>query len=151
MNYWQISLLKNIGFQTVESAMAKKKESGIIPVNPEELTEKERERYDFLMKVAHSEYGNFSSRMHVGSSMPDTEAGKLTMGFYDPILDCVFLYRGLLDENRYELKTLLGVMDHEVRHRESGADDRTRDFESALTYRIGELLELKYDEKGETL
>ena len=139
-----MTLLQYIGFPTVSEALKKQEKTEMSIVKPSELSTAERERYDEMMEIAANEYGAaIAKRIKVAKNMPDTDEGHITLGLYSSFQDMICLYRGLFG-TKYTMAQLLGVLDHEFQHRASGAGDRSRDFENALTQRIGQLLDEKY-------
>ena len=138
-------LLREIGFPTVKEALsALKKDKDIEVIPPSRLPAAQKKKYDLTVLVAKAEYGDVAAKkMKVAKNLPDTEDGKVVQGLYDRLQDTVYLSYSLFSPE-YPIEKLLGVLSHEFEHRKSGAEDRTRDFENALTDKIGELLAQKY-------
>lgn len=145
VDYWIGQILQCIGFPTVSEALKKQEKTEMSIIKPSELSPAERQRYDAMMEIAANEYGQaIAKKIKVAKNMPDTEEGHITLGMYSSFHDMIYLYHGLFG-TKYTMSDLLGVMDHEYQHRASGAGDRSRGFENALTKRIGRLLEEKYN------
>jgi hypothetical protein len=54
----------------------------------------------------------------------------------------VYILKELIEDECYPFATLMGTLIHEHVHRISGAPDRTREFENALSEELGRLAEL---------
>lgn len=66
-----------------------------------------------------------------------------TLGYYNHENEGIYIYYELVDDtNLYPFNKMMGVLIHEEIHHQSGADDRTREFENALTYELGRLADI---------
>lgn len=149
VNYCIEKLLRAIGFPSIEDAIRESKKDEIEVIVPSKLNAKEKKRYDTMMEIAVSEYGTVIAKKIKIAKVLNVSEKQITLGLYAPFQNTIYLYLGLLDENRYAIEELLGTLDHEVQHFNTGADDRTREFEHALTNRIGVLLKDKYHQLTE--
>ena len=95
----------------------------------EELTSREQGRIDFFNKVASTMLGaELPGTIRVFDSNSKSDS---VLGCYDPENDAIYLKRELLNDNR--LHVALDVFIHELNHRETGADDYSREFADGLT------------------
>lgn len=138
-------VLETVKFPTIREALRKYSNKKMAAIQPSKLGPAEKAKYDKMMSVATSEYGQgIADKIQVTETMPDTEAGHCVLGMYSAEKDEVYLWKGLFGGS-FSMADLLGTLDHEICHRASSANDRTREFENALTNRIGKLLDEKYE------
>ena len=114
-------------------------------IKEDDLTLDEKEKWDVIKSVFIKEYGEeYREKVLICESFTDDGGGK-TLGMYSSKHDCCYILRDLLTD--YTIPKILGIVAHEICHRESEEADMTRGFENALTDIIGELLASLYKVK----
>lgn len=134
-------LLEAMNFPTAEKVVALRGDEDVAKkvVEYESLTDEEKEKYDRMMNAIILEYGDvYKNKIIVCEEFTRYEHSKV-LGLYVPEYDNCYVLRELLSKN-HSMAECIGVVAHEICHRESEALDMTRAFENALTSKIGQLL-----------
>lgn len=137
-------VLVDIGFPTASSAIKLLGDEGkvedVIDVN--ELSESAREKWLTAMKIILKEYGQtYEDKILICGKVRESQGGQ-TEGLYSKETDTCYIVKDVIENE--SLGYILGIVAHEICHRETGAFDRTRQFENFLTEIIGNLLDRLY-------
>lgn len=110
-----------------------------------DLTDDEKIVWDNLKDLVVTEYTKkVWDKIHICDKFKETGIGE-TKGCYFSQFDVIFILRSLLKKNN--MADLIGVVVHEIIHMETSFNDCTRDFENALTSKIGKLYYRLYSSK----
>lgn len=106
-----------------------------------DLSQEGRKRWRKALRKFKKLYGDdVAKRVEIVKEFNYSEVSRDTLGFYNCQNDTVYVWIEVIEN--YPFATLMGVLIHEHMHRVSGAPDRTREFENALTDELGRLAEL---------
>ena len=106
-----------------------------------DLSQEGRKRWKKALRKFKKLYGDdVAKRVEIVKEFNYSEVSRDTLGFYNCQNDTVYVWIEVIEN--YPFATLMGVLIHEHMHRVSGAPDRTREFENALTDELGRLAEL---------
>jgi len=103
-----------------------------------DLTSNERVIFDAIPFIVETFGGQPSKvkQIRISNTMrPDLMSSTQTLGCWDPSTESVVIWR----EQLKSLSKTAGTLIHELIHAKTGYSDVTRDFETALTYAIGDL------------
>lgn len=107
-------------------------------VQVSDLTSHERLAFDAIPHIIEFFGGqpNRVKQIRISNTMrPDVMSSAQTVGCWDPSTESIVILR----EQLKSLSKTAGTLIHELIHAKTGYSDVTRDFETALTYAIGDL------------
>lgn len=108
-----------------------------------DLSEAGKRRWKTAIRKFKKLYGEeVAKKVEIVEEFNYDEISTDTLGYYNGRNDTVYILKELIEDECYPFATLMGTLIHEHVHRISGAPDRTREFENALTDELGRLTEL---------
>jgi hypothetical protein len=111
--------------------------------NVKDLNEVGKRRWKVAIRKFKKLYGEeVAKKVEIVEEFNYDEVSSGTLGYYNERNDTVYILREVVEEEYYSFATLMGTLIHEHIHRTSGAPDRTREFENALSEELGRLTEL---------
>jgi len=141
----QCNLLQQLGFDFSHNIVTLNGDEEVVMkrTTPRSLTAEGKERYKKSVKIYKKLYGNERAEMIelVEEFNTKTVSGG-TLGFYNQNNQKIYILKDLFDSTFYKIHHAIGVMIHEEVHHISGAHDRSREFENALTWELGRLAEI---------
>lgn len=105
------------------------------------LSPKGAKRWAMALELFAELYGSrLSKKIELVEQFGDNVETDSIWGLYNSTTDKIYiLYHLVNDVDKYDFETLIGVLIHEQVHRMSGAHDRTREFENALSMELGKI------------
>ncbi len=108
-----------------------------------DLSEVGKRRWKTAIRKFKKLYGEeVAKKVEIVEEFNYDEISTDTLGYYNERNDTVYILKELIEDECYPFATLMGTLIHEHVHRISGAPDRTREFENALSEELGRLTEL---------
>lgn len=109
-----------------------------------DLNEVGKKRWRAAIRKYKKLYGKeIAEKVEIVEEFNYNEVARGTLGYYNDRNDTVYILKDVIEkEYLYTFATLMGVLIHEHIHRISGAPDRTREFENALSDELGRISEL---------
>lgn len=105
-----------------------------------DLSKEGKDKFRKATRVFKKLYGEERSKMIEivkEFNLNATDVG--TLGMYNRSNEKIYVHIDLFESSIYEMHHALGVLIHEQVHHMSGAGDRSREFENALTWELGKI------------
>lgn len=114
------------------------------------LSQKGKKRFSLAKELFTELYSSrLANKIELVESFKDEVETDSTWGLYNSITDTIYVLAEIVDRvDNYAFDTLMGVLIHEQVHRKSGAYDRTREFENALSMELGRIATLLFKSKS---
>lgn len=109
-----------------------------------DLSDEGKKRWRKAICIFKKLYGQeMAERIEIVKKFNYDEVSEDTLGLYNKRTDTIYILIDVIERyDKYSFAMLMGVLIHEHVHRISGAPDRTREFENALTQELGRIAEL---------
>lgn len=141
-------LLSSLGFLPASKVVKLRGDENVVQerFDIDELSGSGKKRWERAKSLFAKLYNvRYANRIELVEKFKSDVVTDSVWGLYNPINDVIYILSELVnDTKKYSFETLMGVMIHEQTHRMSGAYDRTREFEFALTSELGRIATL-YD------
>ncbi|MDF2880262.1 MAG: hypothetical protein K0R54_819 [Clostridiaceae bacterium] len=110
------------------------------------LSDKGKKRYDKSIELFTELYGaRLAKKIELVETFNDGVETDSTWGLYNSTTDTIYVLAEIVDKtDKYDFDEYMGVLIHEQIHRKSGAHDRTREFEFALSMELGRIASLYF-------
>lgn len=142
----QISILEQLNFPRSNQVATLKGDEKVVKkrFNPRNLSEEGKKRWRRGLRLFKKLYGEERmKKIEIVKEFNYDAVNEDTLGYYNHENEGIYIYYKLVDDtNLYPFNKMMGVLIHEEIHHQSGADDRTREFENALTYELGRLADI---------
>ncbi|QUH21796.1 ATP-binding protein [Alkaliphilus sp. B6464] len=145
LTHVQAKILRQLGFQLASDVASLKGDENVVKkrFNPNKLSPEGKVRWTKAKKIFRKLYGNDRTRMiEIVEEFNTKVVGDDVQGYYHPKNKGVYIHVSLLDKSTVPFYKMMGVLIHEEVHHMSGAADRTREFENALSDELGKLAEI---------
>ncbi|WCK57085.1 ATP-binding protein (plasmid) [Aneurinibacillus sp. Ricciae_BoGa-3] len=138
-----VSVLSSLGIQSADKVVTLKGDENAIKkrFDPKKLSVKGKKRWEKAKELFSKLYGvRLSNRIELVAEFKSDVVTDSTWGLYNWTTDLVYVLAELVDDvEAHPFDELMGVLIHEQVHRQSGAYDRTREFEFALSMELGRI------------
>lgn len=141
----QKRILLQLGMEYSKNIVSNSHDNAKKIISEKDLTMDQILRWNKAKKIFGKIYGEEIKYFKIVSDFEsnlNTISDEKTLGMYIQGEDTLYILLNLLNQEEFKFSDLLGTMVHEYLHKKSGASDRTREFENALTHEIGMLLNL---------
>lgn len=138
----QLRIFRACGFESSSKVIVLKGDEKFVELkfDPKKLSDTGKTRWKVALKQFKKLYGKaYATKIEIVEKFNVDTTGPDTVGLYVPTTDTVYILKSLIENDWYEEAMVLGVLIHEHMHRISGAADRTREFENALTNELGRI------------
>lgn len=139
----QTNILRQLGMPSSNEVATLRGDEKLVKKRADvrELSVEGRKRWRTALRKFKKLYGEeVAKKVEIVKEFNYNEVSHGTLGFYNERNDTVYVWIDVIEY--YTFATLMGVLIHEHIHRVSGAPDRTREFENALTDELGRITEL---------
>ena len=141
----QKRILLQLGMQYSDTVAVLKGDEKIVKkrCSIKDLNEVGKKRWRTAIRKFKKLYGEeVAKKVEIVEEFNYDEVSVGTLGYYNGRNDTVYILKEVIEDECYPFATLMGTLIHEHIHRISGAPDRTREFENALSEELGRLAEL---------
>lgn len=141
----QRRILLQLGMQYSNTVAVLKGDEKIVKkrCSVKDLSEAGKRRWKTAIRKFKKLYGEeVAKKVEIVEEFNYDEVSSGTLGYYNNRNDTVYILKDIIENEYYSFATLMGTLIHEHIHRISGAPDRTREFENALSDELGRISEL---------
>jgi len=141
----QTDILTQLGMQYSNSVATLRGDEKIVKkrCSVKDLNDVGKKRWRTAIRKFKKLYGEeVAKKVDIVEEFNYNEVSSGTLGYYNDENDTVYVLKDVIEDDSYSFATFMGVLIHEHIHRISGAPDRTREFENALSNELGRIARL---------
>lgn len=141
----QIGILEQLNFPKSNQVATLRGDEEVVKkrFNPKNLSEEGKKRWKRGLRLFKKLYGEErSKKIELVKEFNHDVVSENTNGYYNPKNQGIYIDYWLVDDKYVPFSQMMGVLIHEEIHHQSGASDRTREFENALSDELGRLADI---------